>query len=194
MLVEGVGPLVAPRPVREIISPGDYSYAVDAARSRNQFRRYDERRDQWGRGIVSDPILVGMLGEIGVCSFLNRRCGCRLCIDTELRARGDGGVDLSIAGMGIDVKTRNPRSKTNLYRRVDSRGDMRALKSQFYVFCQRVEDRVVHLLGWISADGLIERARFARSPVGDWFNLEVTDSHLEPMVRLVAEISYRRSL
>jgi hypothetical protein len=193
MLREGSGE-VAPSPVVETISTADYAFAFRAAESRNHFRRYDDRADQWGRGLVKNPILVGMLGEIAVCSFLNRRAGCRLSIDTELRARGDGGTDLSTDGIGIEVKTRNPASLTNLYRRVDSKSDLRAMRANYFVFCQRRSERVVDIIGWKEADAFVQKAEFKKSPIGDWWNLELPDSQLEPMSRLIGEIIYRRAL
>lgn len=193
MLIEGEG-VVAPAPVVERIGVSDFTYAVAASESRNQFRRYSDRADQWGRGFVENPILVGMLGEIALCSFLNRRVGCRLSIDTELRARGDEGVDLSTDGIGLEVKTRNSLSRSNLYRRFDRRGGLRALRADVYVFCMRASEREIHLLGWLHSDRVASDATFKKSPVGDWFNLELKDRQLEPMSRLVAEILYRRSL
>lgn len=194
MLIEGRGLTIAPAPITEHISDADYEYAVRVASDRDKYRRYDERHDQWGRGLIKNPILTGLSGEIGTSSFLNRRAGCRLSIDAELKQRGDGGVDLTTDGMGIQVKTRMPTSRTNLYRRIDSQKRILPLRSEFYVYCRLVSERTVQLLGWLTADATIKTARCVRSPVGNWWNLEIEDNQLLPMSRLVEEIQYRRSL
>lgn len=190
MLREGEG-FTAPAPVSISLSAGEMEYLRSVATRREQYRAYSQRSDKWGRGYIDSPIFVGLCGEHAVCTFLNRRLSCRLSVDTKLRGRGDGGVDVDVFGVTLQVKTR-ARGDRNLVRRVDRKG-IRGLNVIAYVFCQLLtERRTVLLLGWIKSDELRTYAKSERSPVDVHFNLSVDAKYLRPMNSLLDEIQLRR--
>ena len=192
MLVEGRG-RVAPKPERVKITRGELAYFQKTARIRAGFRRYGARGDEWGRGLAKPgdpvfPILAGLLGEFAVCAFLNSRLGTKIQPDTSLLVKGDGGRDLIVCGICIQVKTR-VTAKTNLVRRIDGSKRLRGLDSGIFVFCQwRSGNLHVDLLGWLDAQFIRHSAEMKRGR-GDWWNLCLRDENLEPMARLIARLS-----
>ena len=83
-VVEGKG-RVKPTVVKITILPGERQELTELARHRDNFRRYRERRDEWGRGLVPDAVLLGIIGERAICRFYNHRLGLSLDVDTEDR-------------------------------------------------------------------------------------------------------------
>lgn len=193
MLIEGRGK-IPPTPEIVHLTATDIEIVADVAAKRNQYRGYARRQDSWGRGSISDPVFVGLLGEHAVALFLNRRASCHLAIDSELRPFGDGGIDLTTDGLVFSIKTRQSASRSNLFRRVDGRKNLRALRGDFHVFCRRESDREIWILGWIDSSTMRQVARHVPGIAknADWWNLDVDDAELTPMCRLVEEIKLRR--
>lgn len=101
---EGAG-LIPPTKTRVRLDDGDLAVARTLAKERSQYRRYNGRPDEWGRGLISTAVLVGFIGEIAFSKWVLRSVGVHLAIDSSLRWAGDGGIDFSLYGYGIQVKT-----------------------------------------------------------------------------------------
>jgi hypothetical protein len=183
MLVEGKG-LVAPAPAPITVPRNVYAYYVEQAQRRRSFQRYAQRADAWGRGLTTSPELTGFLGHWAFCNYLNRRMGTSLAPDMVPRRGGDGGVDIVIGNVTIQVKTR-VTSRRNLIRRVDAAKKMRGLVCKLFAFARwEPEQMRVSLLGWSEALSVLDVGRLRKSPRANHFNLDVGDEHLESVARL----------
>ena len=193
MLVEGKG-IIAPAPVRITISTSVLARLRDVAEDRDRRRGYAARRDAWGRGFVKNPTLVGLVGEAAICEYVSTR-GFRQSVDYHWRPFGDGGRDLVVEHLIIQVKTRRKNvSGCSLIRR-GQRGRIVPLACDLFVFVQWSEDAPegAYLLGWQWAMFILRHAGFARSPLAtaDHWNLNVPDPFLQPMNRLIDEFRGR---
>jgi len=189
MMTEGTG-VRSPSPVKIQLSTGDMSMLREAA-ARLESARYGKRQDTWGKGLVSSPMFVGLCGEHACCVFLNRKLATNVQVDTVLRSHGDGGADIVLMGLRIQVKTRSV-GKRNLIRRIDGEKRVRGLSVHAFVFAQLFEStRLVHLLGWCHAADTRKNGRLSKSARGDWWNIELEGKHLLPMNDLATEISTR---
>lgn len=191
MMVEGRGH-VKPRPEVIKLSASDVAFIRSVSAQRNAYRGYSSRRDVWGRGFLDDPAFYGLCGEHAACSFLNRRCGCRLQIDTALRMFGDGGTDIDVFGVRIEVKTR-VKGRHYLVRRLDEQKKIKPLNADLYVSSKFVSEREVHLLGWMWRRELTEFSRFEPSTRAGHWNLNIDETRLHPMSDLAGEVNLRRA-
>lgn len=187
MITEGTG-MRAPAPVKIRLSAGDMTM-LRAAAEELESRKYGKRTDTWGKGLVASPMFVGLCGEHACCVFLNRKLSTNVQVDTVLRRYGDGGADIVLMGLRIQVKTRSS-GKRNLIRRVDDTKRLRGLSVHAFVFAQLLEaQRLVHLLGWCHATDARKNGRLSKSARGEWWNIEVEEKYLLPMNDLVTELS-----
>jgi len=198
MMREGVG-RVAPSPVSVCLSGADMRACQEHAALRDTFRGYQRRADAWGRGLVKNPILIGLVGEVALCAFLSSR-GIPAAPDILLRPKGDRGTDVSIGRLAMQVKTRRRGvSGINLIRRGDQYGRIVPLSCDLYVFAQWDEQRArvaPLLLGWIWSTRARNIGSFGRSVIqqsGHW-NLKISDRDLLPMSRLVDELRAREDV
>lgn len=195
MMVEGMG-LVEPTPIRVPYTPTCYEAYRRESEKRQTFRQYGIRKDKWGRGFVTDPVLVGLMGEWAACQWLSPRIGVGIQPDTRLHRLGDGGKDIEVFGRSIDVKTMalgriTVRRKEALFRRISADGRMIALPSDYYVVARLTDTTVVDLVGWLHRKDVLLGA-LERSPVGDHWNLRPPAVAYLPMRDLVDELlSYR---
>lgn len=83
---------------------------------------------------------MGILGEAAVAQFLDREEE----VDTSLYDRGDGGVDLSFRGVGIDVKTVG-RHRSNPGLTVDAYAP---LDANYYVLADRIGPSECRIVGY----------------------------------------------
>jgi hypothetical protein len=188
MQVEGKG-LVAPAGIGVPLTPSDITRLQDIARRRDEFRGYRRSADQWKQGIIKNPTLAGLFGEEALCKWLNGRIGLHLAVNDKLLKKGDGGNDIDVAGMSLQVKTLIT-SKRPLIRR--DHGWIRPLDCDAFVFAKAdYGSLVVRLIGWIWASHVPDVGVFAQSPIGDWWNIAVESIHLQPMSRLIDEIKGR---
>ncbi len=186
MQVEGTG-LIAPTPVLIKLTAADSAYLQSAADERRTFRRYGSRGDRWGQGLIARPEFYGMLGEHGLCTYLSSRTQKRVSIDLTPRARGDGGIDVSIAGIAIENKTR-VRGHKYLVRRIDGRGRLLPISADVVTFAKAIDDRSVELLGWLPRAEVRLLSVLEPSRVADHWNLSIPENRLKPMSQLVSRI------
>lgn len=149
----------------------------------------------WMRSDVA-PRYVGYCAEAAVIGVLNRRLGIKLSLDDRLRGGGDGGVDLQVSTLTMQVKSRrsgtsHALSRLSLVRHSTDRGFVVFPKTTAIVFCEStIETRTVKILGWIytrlALDLPIVPARR-----GNHKNIEIHDSKLEPVSALVDNIRAR---
>lgn len=192
MIVEGVGPK-APRPVVVAITRSDLRFLQDKATQRARYRGYALRQDSWGRGLVANPILVGLVGEHALCVHLTRVGPWRLFVDVTLRENGDGGSDVRVGRSTLQVKTRKRDYGSLLVRRVDGRRRLRRLDCDMVVSAQWDGSLGVSLCGWISAAeaSLCGRLRRSQYKGADHWNLVIPDTALYPIGDLVKELEAR---
>jgi hypothetical protein len=197
---EGFGH-VAPARIAIRIKSGESERFKNAANRRDEFRSYQKRADRWGRGFLKSisglrqsaaPIYAGFLGEHALAEYLGCQLGVELNVDTELKTAGDGGTDLSVFGINMQVKLRQRNSGVNHIRRT-SAGRIFELTAPIYVFAEWDKAQTVWLLGWMER-GRIQQQQFKPSPISNanWFNIEIPDAQLEPMARLVDALESRR--
>lgn len=205
MNVEGAG-VVAPARERVVLTGADKWIIKGEALRRNLERGYGRRSDRWGRGLIRDSrdgvppeavgSLVGIATEYAVCSFLNRRLGRRVAaVDLVSRAFGDGGRDIVVAGLSMQVKARQRDYGKNLVRRVRDDGRMEPIHGDIHVYCEYLRERqdVVDILGWLWTREMHDYP-IVDAMRGDHKNIEVPDWDLLPLGRLVREIKRRRGI
>ncbi len=191
MLVEGEG-MVAPACRFIALGQCDVSILDNYARDRDRYRRYVDRADAWGRGLIKHPILYGLMGEHALCVYL-RAAGLNLSVNRELLPRGDGGADLSARGLDMQVKT-NVTGTSNLIRRIDDRRRLLPLGCDLFVFTSvSTAPLGVNLKGWIWASdaSACDMSRIRRSRVAEHWNLMIDPRSLQPMNRLIVEMQSR---
>ncbi len=207
MICEGKGN-VAPAPVVVHLEPSELRIIKDRAVQQAIERDYSRRSDAWGQGLASGmrfrnsmdlrpeetAPFVGMVGEYALCVFLNRNLGREVAsFDDTPRQHGDGGVDVSCLGLSIQVKTRTNPDYPSLVKRAESSGRLVPLVGDIYVFAlyRRELQEELKLLGFVWVD-MLKPLRLYPARKGSHFNIEIPDTILLPMSRLVSELRQRK--
>jgi hypothetical protein len=204
MIVEGIGKK-APTPVTVIVARHEMLVILQEAQRQSDHRGY-ARGGTWAQGLKGDvvienvglitravrPAFCGNLGEYAACCHINRKFGIEVAAcDFILRKFGDGGIDLKVFGLTLQVKTRESNRHGNLIRRIDDRGKVLEFSAQAFVFCEWGGFDSVQLLGWEWTKA-IENREVVPAIVGDHQNIVVEDEDLQPMNRLVDNLEARR--
>lgn len=199
--VEGLGKR-KPSALEEVLTDSAMRILVAAANSRAKFRGYRSGETQWQRGLTggisimnvgtispeATPIAIGLFGEYACAVAIDKHCGTKTAVDLMLRINGDGGRDLVVGGVAIQVKTRKRDTGSHLVRAFNERGQRIQNSASMFAFCTwSVGHRIV------SVDGCLPRSLVEAMPVveavrGTHRNYEVNDCELLPMARLFAEI------
>lgn len=144
---------------------------------------------------MKDAVLVGLVGEAALCEYLTRR-GYEQRVDLVLRQFGDGGRDVEVSGLVIQVKTRRKGIGRRSFVKRGDRGHIVPFKCELFVFAEWNEttpSEAPQLLGWMWSVDVSRGGRFERSPLArarHW-NLRVRDLDLLPMSRLIDELGAR---
>lgn len=199
---EGRG-IVAPAPYVMKLERGELLAVKEISADRASARRYADRGDAWGRGhtgsmrvknvgdLRSDetPIFVGTLGEYAAVSYINKRFKREaVSVDSLIRSKGDGGVDIRVSGRTIDVKCRT-KPGVSLIRAAWPNGNRVPFAADIYLFCQyarEVQDQI-SLLGW-AWRSCLESLELVPARRGDHLNVEVADEMLNPMNALISAL------
>lgn len=206
---EGRG-IVPPEPVWIPISRAEFIMLKERATQQAIERDYKRRRDSWGRGLtgrdrppnvgdIRDPdysILLGLIGEWGVCQYINQRLKSRpATMDLSPRKGGDFGVDLSVNGLTIQVKTQQNPVHPGLIRCVTEYGENIHLRANCYAFTRFDRDRPegIYILGWVWSKVVAKLPSFPALR-GNHMNIEVPSSLYLPASRLVRELRQREEV
>lgn len=203
VMVEGQG-RKPPASHDVVLQSGEMATLGLEARKRAEYRRYGNRPDQWGKGLTGGivnsnigsfddataPILAGLIGEHTVCGLIRRRVKLTTSVDLALRPEGDGGADIVVLGLRIDVKTRLKDRDVFLVRHANERGRKDELKSDVYVFATWLKGRVCSVHGFVWRD-FIATLPPHDAIRGNHTNYEIQPADLLPMSRLFEEIKGR---
>lgn len=193
---------IAPDPALQTMTHQEIAAIIDGVVAMD---RYGSRKDIWGKGMIGGKPCVplallhlskrvrgavaGKVGEYATWkSAQDKFPGYQFPeVDFTRRLRGDGGIDLVLAGVKCQIKTR-VSVDTNLVRvygdvRPGRRGPI-ALAGMAHVFCSwhRNDEGFARVLGWIRTDDM--RGFPIEDGVGDWKNMVIPDEALLPMDRL----------
>lgn len=140
------------------------------------------------KGYAFENCFVGLSGEAALGKHILKETGITRTVNYELyNNQGDGGIDMNIAGITLQIKTRR-KGQANRVKRYTT--DFIPLESQFYVFCQIIREGFnylqVNLLGWISEAELQEQGRL-RKHNNDFF-IELDSIYLYPISRLMTRL------
>lgn len=209
MKVEGRGNVVP----RSHPIPVEVPSLLAIIASVKDLNRYASRGDQWGRGLrgslslrgvgvigaTERPIVVGKVGEYAVVRYLSHRLDYAIQpVDFRKRETGDGGKDVVVFGMSLQVKTRQKSAAVSLVRRKSGGGFDYPLCGHAHIFCQWQCEHDDHclfaeLLGWMPNR---EMRSYPLVPArrGDHLNIEIPDAHLHPMSQLVVELKSKKEM
>lgn len=174
MNVEGKG-YVMPAP--EIVELDEDETKIIRIRSKQiaEERKYD-----------LDNTFVGWVGEGALAKYLREQLGISRLCDACSRPYGDGGVDMTIHGIDLQVKTHRQGGACTIARVKDRR--LKEFKFDIVVFCESQTDpsevkQTCALLGYLfrkhlSKWGIHERAK------GEYWHIRIDPKYLSPMLRL----------
>lgn len=161
-------------------------------RNRANFRRYEQRKDAWGKGFAMDAAFIGMVGELAVAKCFNSALGSEvLKIDTVDRKFGDPGYDFKIGDLTFDVKANRTNGRPLLVRRVDDKKRIVPLRADAYVLVDAQDVSKPRVMGFAWAGKM---HLFARSPHRDakHCNIIVPREQLNQIGRLIAAVEAQR--
>lgn len=189
MIAEGKG-ITSPRTVSIKLTGGELVYLEQLSNERKRHRAYSSFRSTWKNGIITDAVMVGMVGEYVVSSYFASR-KLRIPNDMSKLNSGDGGVDFAFAGRKYQIKTRVSK-RHRFVRRVTDRGALEPIVCDRFIFCSFDSKSTCEIDGWCDAD-IVIGSRFNRSPRGDWWNTNIPGEKLEPMDDLVLLMRMEKS-
>lgn len=213
MITEGIGQH-APSPVRELLTESDLRVVASASLQIAKYRGWSREAVGWKRGLIAEPLViprigiipaeakpmfVGLIAEAAVVIYFNRRCGLQLSLKDQLLLSGDGGADIEIGCLTMQVKSRqssSSHSKQSISLVRYATGDGRHVfpSCTAIVFCETMLPApVVKILGWIYTAHAIDR-EIVPARIGNHWNIEIADSLLEPMGSLAERITAGKEL
>jgi len=184
MQVEGKG-CVSPSPVRITLDKRD-------TLSVRVFAKNIAARKGWSES----SSLIGFLGEAAVGKYVNDKAGIpRLWRAYDFEYIGDGGVDISVAEIKIQIKTQKYGKRCQIKRTANKK--LVPLICDLFVFCKVITnlgqaEQKIDILGWIDAKNLQIKGT-ARMLDGDLFT-EIDTKYLEGPNRLVHYIIAKTEL
>lgn len=185
MFIEGKG-WASPRPHTIELSSSEVHDIASAARVLAKHRNQDFRN--W---------FIGLLGEGAWSKLLLDELNTRYKCDVSTLPAGDGGIDMEIAGITIQLKTHLDGGKC-LVKRISKDSKMLPLVADLFGFAQLntplgAPIQRIALLGYIGRDGLEQYGQLRPSPYGH-FNLQIETKYLEAMSRFVTYIEAKNKL
>ena len=189
MLTEGVGKHM-PVGVTIRLTHTEIKYFSAAAIKIEEFRGYSQRTDKWGKGYIESPLFSGLCGEQALCKFLNRRLHTNLVPNTKIELLGDGGRDIVIDELVVQVKTIVSGHKC-LIRRISAKRRLKPLICHIFVFA-KLTLPTVKLLGWITAIRATEVGSSEKSSRDEHWNLCIPKDELESITTLDKAILSRK--
>lgn len=203
MITEGIGPH-APGVEQIRIESADRRILRDEAIQRVARRKYAGRNGTWAQGLArggrsglssaEEGTYVSMIGEYATCCYINRHLGKNAAhVNLDDEPYGDGGKDIVVYRLRIEVKTQQSHCDVCLVRVADERGRRVVQDSHALVFCEYLRDRD----GWVSLLGFMptrKAIKYPRVPAQrfDHVNVQIPLVDLLPMSRLLAEIRQRK--
>ncbi len=185
MLVEGKG-FIAPPQVSVTVTRAELEELETVAKDRDARRGYASRADSWGRGIVSNPTLMGLVGEFCLSKHLEAKLGIKVGINLDDAPRGDGGFDLVVLGKKIQVKTRG-RKGDILIRRLTEGNKIVPIEWDVAVSVtwDSADPYVCYLDGFINRPDFLEQSEYAKGRRGDWMNMGAKDEDLDSIKHMI---------
>jgi hypothetical protein len=175
----------APKPIRIFLSLSEAEFLRLTAVRIAEARRYDR-----------ENVRVGLLGEGALGKFVLRELKLPYVTQAQVHLdptyHGDGGVDATIYGQRVQIKThrKGGRNAVTRFRRKKAQ----PIRADLFVFCEHKSDVpcLVNLNGWVYQRELLH---YGRIDVRDKYSLLVIDSKiLRPMCEMIALLSARRAL
>lgn len=194
MLQEGKG-LIAPKPVEVHIVTADLLDLRRLAEMRARYRGYARRPDQWGQGLTNDPIFKGLVGERALTLWLNSRFKTNLDVDRRDLPHGDGGIDIWLFGISMQVKTRAYPGHLLICRERDGKiveAPWKTCVSVTWDGREFANGAFPLLDGWIARTRALSSGQFKTARRGNHMNIEVPDQELECMNRLAGYLKASR--
>ncbi len=133
-------------------------------------RQYKQRSDQWGKGMKQDAMLIGMRGELAVKTYFNNN-GLDVTWNNGPLQDGDRGIDLTVNGVSMQVKTGLPLIRlSNDY-----------LSARVFIFVEPLHASRFLIRGW-SNRHQVKHSKMIDGK-GPWCNLLVEEK--SPMTELL---------
>jgi hypothetical protein len=182
------------------LSRAEVEYFRPIAEAQESRRNYFRGASDFRRGLTDSPTLRGMIGEHTFCKWINGKFPeLRLEVDVSDKPRGDGGIDLMLFGVTIQVKTRSQHLRgVCLIRRQNDAGDIMPLP--WHLMVSVTIPREIAVGGFLptTIDGFIfkddlptDSLRDARR--GNHMNLEVPDTALSSVGELFDYLEGRKN-
>ncbi len=198
MLVEGKRH-VAPSPLRIFIPAWRIIELREIAHERERRRGYSKSASVWRHGVIDNPTFIGLVGEEALARWLSKELGKEILVNVNDAPRGDGGYDLMVYGVRLQVKTGTGEPVLRL-RRENEKGQILLFNwdACISVTYQKKKDPLIAILnGYIDRRKLSSLSRFVPSMRGPWTNTELANDYLDRMSKLIDQIQNyrdRRSL
>ena len=197
MITEGIGEK-SPAPRKFLLDDGALRIFLVEANKRAEYRKYANTMDAWRNGLLGSlemsgigrlskqahPIFCGFLGEYAVGNPFG------VTVDTVLKKKGDGGIDLTIFGLTFQIKT--TETPFNMVRVRTKYGSPLAHPARVFVFCEWEKARTVWVRGWIWTKDMFHLPEVP-ARCGDHTNIEPPSTSLLPWSALVDELSARKA-
>lgn len=132
--------------------------------------------------------LLGWLGHGAWAKYLLEQGGFQGVCDLNQYPGGDGGIDATIAGTTIQIKTRRPGRRCTIPRIKNRK--LTILPARIFAFAEGmplVTEKAppIRLLGWVTNITLRNYAQLDLQPYGQTYLSWIDDIYLESPMRLV---------
>lgn len=130
-------------------------------------------------------ILTGWLGEAAFAKFLYNQLGVHHTANFVILKSGDGGIDIELYGVKIQIKT-HTLGKACVVRRIRG-GQLEPLPAEILIFVEQLmkneeKEQHLNLLGWVFRDDLLQHGKLVSNK--GWHRTQIDKKYLEPMIRI----------
>ena len=156
-----------------------------------------KKRGAYGGGILNttgDPLKTERSGQLGEAAFA---AWAGVPYVWEYKSNGDGGIDYTIAGKTLDVKTANSDYGANLIIKddLDKHREFPLICDAYVCAVITSDDReeraaVVELVGFVTRRSILEHPVIEQSRKGNWMNYRLDHESVSPMSKLKHDLDF----
>lgn len=183
-IVEGKG-FISPQPIGITLLNDEVIHIRAFARDLSQKKGYNER-----------ACFIGWLGEASLAKYLEKQVGTKYLCNCSILSGGDGGVDIEMCGVEMQMKTRYHTSICSIVK--VKNGKLIAYQCDLLVFGNVIselssQEQKIDLLGWIKLGDMEKRGIINITKDRLTFS-KLDNKYLNPMSRLVKRVKAKQLL